>query len=254
MRISTILRNMVIIILLLTAANAWAVNSSLWETQSGDDFDAGDPENVSILPAGQVVLGPQIKIVSTDELFAWTLETDSRGNVFAGTGNDGKILRVSPGGDYEVFAKLELQQVFALAADAGDTLYAGGFPGGKVYSINTRGEVAEYFDTGQDSIWSLRVNKDGVLFELSTGSAKITAPLFFMIQNWKRLQRWRWTMKVICTLFPHRGTCSCAYLLKLPSLHPGPVTTAAVWSRQPSRNLWPRRACRPFPARKSGHP
>jgi hypothetical protein len=166
--IQKLLRTAIPLILVLVAANAWAVSGSLWETQSKDDFEAGEPDGVSILPDGKAVLGPRVSATRLDALFVWTLEGDSKGNIYAGTGNDGKIFKISPKADPDFFADLELQQVFALVADDKDMLYAGGFPGGKIYSINSRGEVSEYFDTGQNSVWALCVGKDGVLFA-STG-------------------------------------------------------------------------------------
>jgi hypothetical protein len=158
---------------LLTVTNAWAVSSSLWESHSKEDFEAGEPDGVSIMPSGQVVLGPEMRLVQLDALFAWTLASDSAGTVYAGTGNDGKIFKVNANGNAEVFAELELQQVFALAADGADTLYASGFPGGAIYSINREGEVSEYFDTEQDSVWALQMDANGVLFAATGDEGKI---------------------------------------------------------------------------------
>lgn len=162
------LRNLIMLILIVAATSAWAVSSSLWETQSKDDFSAGEPDGVSIVPTGEVVLGPQMLIAPVDALFAWAVADDSKGNIYAGTGSDGKIFRVSPKGEAEVFAEPELQQVFALLIDKRDVLFAAGFPGGKIFSITTQGEVSEYCDTGQDSVWSLCMRNDGTLFA-STG-------------------------------------------------------------------------------------
>ncbi len=149
--------------LMLTAASAWAVSSSLWESDSKNDFDSGEPDGVSVMPPGQVVLGPKTSEASLDTLYAWSLAEDSKGGIYAGTGSDGEVFKVSPGGEAEVFAELELQQVFALAAGRKGVLYAGGFPGGKVYSIDAKGQVSEHFDTGQDSVWALCLTPGGNL-------------------------------------------------------------------------------------------
>lgn len=158
-----LVRGAVLLILLCAAANAWAVGSSLWEADSKANFDAGEPDGVSVMPPGQIVLGPKTVETALDALFAWTLAEDSKGNIYVGTGSDGKVFRVSPKGEAEAFAELELQQVFALVSGRGDVLYAGGFPGGKIYSIDNKGVVSEHFDTGQDSVWSLCAAGDGTL-------------------------------------------------------------------------------------------
>jgi len=152
-----------ILLLIFIAANAWAVSSSLWETDSKQDFDAGEVDGVSVTPPGQVVLGPESEETSLDALFAWKLTEDSKGNIYVGSGSDGKIFRVSRKGESEVFAELELQQVFALAVGRKNVLYAAGFPGGKIYSIDKDGAATEHYDTGQDSVWSICVACDGAL-------------------------------------------------------------------------------------------
>ncbi len=158
------LRSVTFFIVLFAAASVWAVSSSLWESESKEDFDAGEPDGVSVMAPGQITLGPSADVSLIDALYAWTLTEDSKGNIYAGTGNDGKIFKISKGGETEVFADLELQQVFALAIDKKNTLYAGGFPGGKIYSVNAGGEIAEYFDTGQDSVWALYRGLGGMLY------------------------------------------------------------------------------------------
>lgn len=161
--VGRLVRGTVFLIVLFAASNAWAVSSSLWETDSKADFNAGEPDGVSVMPPGRVVLGPKTIETDLDALFAWSLAEDSKGNIYVGTGSDGKIFRVSSKGEAEVFAELELQQVFALAVGRKDVIYAGGFPEGKIYSIDKNGTVSEYFDTGQKSVWSLCAADDGSL-------------------------------------------------------------------------------------------
>ena len=158
-----LVRVVVFLIALFASARAWAVSSSLWETDLKADFDAGEPDSVSVLPPGRVVLGPKAAETKLDPLFAWTLAEDSKGNVYVGTGSDGKIFRVSSNGEAELFAELELQQVFTLVAGRKGVLYAGGFPEGKIYAVDKEGNISEYFDTGQAAVWSLCLAGDGSL-------------------------------------------------------------------------------------------
>ena len=167
------LRGTVLFFVLSLAASAWAVSSSLWECDSRDEFGAGEPEDVSIMATGEVVLGPRAGVTTLDALYAWSLAEDSKGNIYAGTGNDGKVFKLSPKGGVSAFADLELQQVFALAFGENDVLYAAGFPGGKVYSIDPGGEISEYFDTQQQSVWSLCVGADARLFAATVDEGQI---------------------------------------------------------------------------------
>jgi hypothetical protein len=168
------LGNTVFGIILLMTASAWAVSSSLWEVDSKEDFDSGEPDGVSIWAPGQITLGPKAVVTEIDALYVWSLAEDAKGNIYAGTGNDGKIFRTPPEGQAEVFADLELQQVLALVVDRQkNVVYAGGFPGGKVYSINSKGEVSDYFDTGQNSVWALSLTAKGALFAATGDDGRI---------------------------------------------------------------------------------
>jgi len=246
--IARTLRVISFLIAMLVTAAALAVSSSLWESDSKDDFDAGEPDGVSVMPPGQIVLGPTAIETPLDALFTWSLTEDSKGNIYAGTGSDGKVFRVPPGGEAEIFAELELQQVFALVAGKKDVLYAGGFPGGKVYSIDAKGAAVEYFDTGQDSVWSLCLTADGKLmaatgdegqlFEIEAkgeGGLLYDSPerrilsllcdadgnvyagseqggIIYRIDPGGRISRrshrWRWTPREICMPLLRRGICS----------------------------------------------
>jgi hypothetical protein len=167
------MRGAIFLIVMLLGANAWAVTSSLWEEDTKKAFDSGQPEGISVMEPGKIVLGPSATITTLDAHYGWSLVEDSKGRVYTGTGNDGKIFRVSHDGKSEVFADLELQQIFTLAIDKRDTIYAAGFPGGKIYSINVSGEISEYYDTEQNSVWSLYLGVDGTLFAATGDKGEI---------------------------------------------------------------------------------
>ncbi|MBI5114971.1 hypothetical protein HZA56_00695, partial [Candidatus Poribacteria bacterium] len=139
-----------------------------------EDFDSGEPDGVSVWAPGQITLGPKAVVTEIDALYVWALAEDGKGNIYAGTGNDGKIFRIAPEGKSEVFADLELQQALALVFDKQENVvYASGFPGGKVYSINGKGEVSDYFDTGQNSVWALSLGAKGALFAATGDEGRI---------------------------------------------------------------------------------
>ncbi|MBI4833148.1 MAG: hypothetical protein HY801_16655, partial [Candidatus Lindowbacteria bacterium] len=92
-------------IVLLIAVTAWAVSSSLWEADSKQDFDAGEPDGISIWAPGQITLGPNATAVPLDALYVWSLAEGAE-KIYAGTGNDGKIFGISPKGDTSLFADL----------------------------------------------------------------------------------------------------------------------------------------------------
>ena len=61
--------------------------------------------------------------------FEITLE-DSKGNIYAGTGNQGKLFRISQEGQSSLFYDSPEVSILSLAVDADDNVYAGTGPDG----------------------------------------------------------------------------------------------------------------------------
>ncbi len=143
----------------------WAVTTSYWEVRYQEQFDKGTPEGISIHSDGKLSLAPRFDLVAdTEEPFVWCLAEDSRGNVYAGTGNNGKIFKISSGGQMTLWYDSEELEILSLAVDRHDNLYAGTAPAGQVIRISPKGEAAPFFSTEEDHVWSLAFAEDGRLF------------------------------------------------------------------------------------------
>src|ERR1700682_2241557 len=71
----------------------------IWETSSRAELLKGDSHGVSITDSGVLMLAPQFtQLFNTDQPYVWSTAVDGQGNVFLGTGHDGRIYRVSPDG------------------------------------------------------------------------------------------------------------------------------------------------------------
>ena len=101
--------------------------------------------------------------LSTDQPYIWSSAVDARGNVYLGTGGDGKIFKVDAAGKGSLFTDLAELNVSALAIGRSGELFAATSPDGKVYRIDASGKADVYFDPKQKYIWSLAVMPDGVL-------------------------------------------------------------------------------------------
>jgi hypothetical protein len=142
-----------------------AVRTSFWEVRYQEQFDRGTPEDISIHSDGKVSLGPKFDLVAdTEEAFVWCLAEDSRGNIYAGTGNNGKIFKISSGGQMTLWYDSEELEILSLAVDRHDYLYVGTSPGGQVVRISPKGEANIFFSTEEDHVWALAFAQDGHLF------------------------------------------------------------------------------------------
>jgi len=140
-----------------------AVTPQFWEIRTYDDFRKGRLSNLSLTSDDELILAPRFDMVfNTEQTLVWSMAADSKGNVYLGTGHDGKIFKVDPAGKGALHVDLSELDVMALAVDGKDVLYAGTSPDGKVYKIEN-GTAREFFDPGTKYIWSLVFDRQGRL-------------------------------------------------------------------------------------------
>jgi hypothetical protein len=117
----------------------------------------------------ELILAPSFdSIFNSEQTLVWSAVTDSRGNVYLGTGHDGKVYKVSPSGQGTIIADFGELDVLAVIVDGNDVLYAGTSPDGKVYKIAAEGMPQDFFDPDEKYIWSLAFDKQGRLM-VATG-------------------------------------------------------------------------------------
>jgi len=157
----------------LVAVPLLAVTPFFWETRTNEDFRKGTFSNLSLTSEDRLVLAPRFEsLFNTEQPFVWSTAADSRGNVYLGTGHDGKVYRVDSSGKGALLADLPELDVFAIAIDSRDAVYAATSPDGKVYKIENSGEPRVFFNPDDKYIWSLVFDKQGRLI-VATGDKGI---------------------------------------------------------------------------------
>lgn len=153
--------------LLLVAAAAPAIYSGqpiIWETSGRAELLKGDARGVSISDTGVLMLAPRLnEVFNTEQAFVWSSAVDAQGNVYLGTGHDGKIYRVTSAGRGSLLYDAAELDVTAIAAAKDGAIYAGTSPDGKVYRITSDGHAEVFFDPADKYIWSLALLNDGSL-------------------------------------------------------------------------------------------
>ena len=149
---------------LALAIPLFAVTPQFWETRTYDDLRRGKLTNVSLTSDAGLGLAPRLDMVfNTEQTLVWSAVADSGGNVYLGTGHDGKVYKVDPAGRGQMVADLEELDVLALAVDSRDVLYAGTSPDGKVYKIEPGRDPRQFYDPDVKYIWSLVFDRQGRL-------------------------------------------------------------------------------------------
>lgn len=179
----------VVIIALLSFQNIAAAEPSIWTVNSRADVLKGDARGVSIDQDGTISLAPKLtEVFKTGQQYVWSSAVDAGGNVYLGTGGEGKIFKVGANGAGTQFADLAEMNVSALAIGKAGEIYAGTSPDGKVYRIDATGKADVFFEPKEKYIWSLAVLADGLavatgdagkIFKVKAANAAADASLLF---------------------------------------------------------------------------
>src|SRR5918911_2016223 len=87
------------LLLILFLDVALAGQPAVWETSGRAELLKGDARGVSISDTGVLMLAPKLtEVFNTQQTYIWSSAVDNQGNVYLGTGHDGKIYKVTPGG------------------------------------------------------------------------------------------------------------------------------------------------------------
>ena len=151
------------ILLVFFALNAFANGPQIWSVNSRAEVLKGDARDVSIDADGTISLAPKLtEVFKTGQQFIWSSAIDASGNVYLGTGGDGKIFKVTPNGMGSQFADLAELNVSAIVIGKNGEIFAGSSPDGKVYRIDASGKTEVYFDAKEKYIWAIAVLPDGI--------------------------------------------------------------------------------------------
>jgi sugar lactone lactonase YvrE len=142
-----------------------AATPTFWTISTQSDFLKGDVEDLSIDSDGRVFLGPRTaRLAETAAPFLWTLLSGPDGALFAGTGNEGQVLRIAKDGKVSTFFDAGELEVHALAAGPNGSLYVATSPDGKIYQVSSDGTSKTFFDPEDKYIWALATGRDGAVY------------------------------------------------------------------------------------------
>jgi WD40 repeat protein len=167
------LRRVSAAVLLFATLPLLAAQPQFLRLEGARDFLDGDTEGISIDSEGRVRLAPATRTLhDTESPFVWCLAHDSKGSVYAGTGNDGKVFRIKDGKGSLAFDAPELE-VHALAVAPDGRLFVGSSPDGKVYAVDAAGIGVPFFDPSERYIWALAFDAKGNLLVATGAEGKV---------------------------------------------------------------------------------
>jgi hypothetical protein len=146
------------------AAALRASGPTFWTVATASELLRGTSEGVYVSLSGVVTAGPDLtNRLATTPAQIWSLVTSSDGAIWAGTGGDGRVIRVRAGQAEETVFDSSENNVFALAA-SGERIFAATGPDGKVYVIEPNATARVFFDPEERYVWALAVDPNGRLW------------------------------------------------------------------------------------------
>src|SRR3954464_3254978 len=141
---------------LAATAAVLGATPTFWTVSTQADFLKGDVENLSIDSDGRVFLGPvTAQVAETSAPFLWTVLSAPDGTLWAGTGNEGQVLKIARDGKTSTFFDSGEMEVHALAPAPGGGLYVATSPDGKIYRVAADGSSKTFFDPDDKYIWAM---------------------------------------------------------------------------------------------------
>jgi hypothetical protein len=167
------------------AAQASAVGTRRFSFEKSADFKGGDLKGVAIDSAGHVRAGFNLGAVPVSQASSiWSALTLRDGSVLLGTGNEGRLLKLS-GGAVSVLAESKALVITSLAEAWGGAVLLGTLPDGKLMKWD-HGKLTDFVTLkGTEHIWQVAFDEkrkalyaatgpEGKLYRISeTGDAQV---------------------------------------------------------------------------------
>lgn len=115
--------------------------------------------------------GKAVEFYAPGVRYVWALVFAGDGSLFAGTGDQGKVLRVTPDGKGEVYFDSGQQNITSLAIDAEGRLLAGSDPNGILYRITGPNKAFVLYDANLPEIRSILPTGDGTTYVAALGGS-----------------------------------------------------------------------------------
>ncbi|MDE0634339.1 MAG: hypothetical protein OXI43_00610 [Candidatus Poribacteria bacterium] len=161
---------------LIYTSLASAVTTSLWEQDQRAHFEAGEIKDISVTSKGDASLSFKIDDFSKiDAARVWAIAEDSEGNIYVGTGNEGKIYKISADDKTStLYYDSPEVEIYSLVIAPDDTLYAGTGPDGLIYKITDQNTPPQtILSKGDKYVWAMHLDEAGNLYAVTGTEGKV---------------------------------------------------------------------------------
>jgi hypothetical protein len=145
--------------------------AQIWRQDSSQDFSLGTLNNATITSTNALKLSLSLKpLAQSTSSYIWCLAQDRAGSVYAGTGDDGIVYKVTSNGVMQPYCRTGELEVTSLAYDStNDHLYAGTSPHGAIFDIAPSGKGVKIGSVGDKYVTSLAIDNGHSILYAATG-------------------------------------------------------------------------------------
>src|SRR5262245_28844051 len=135
-------------------------------------YDKAAFQQAVVSSDGAVRLARWLKPLATEGTFdaarVWDVVEDKSGNLFAASGDAGKVYKVSPAGAVTVAYESKDSQILCLIL-AGGSVSAGTGPSGLIVQIDPSGNARLFSETRESYVWALGYDEGSKTLYAATG-------------------------------------------------------------------------------------
>lgn len=148
----------------------FAAKVKVWQQHAPTHLAQAQFQGATLSSEGALRLARELHpLAELDAAHVWDIAEDQSGNLYAATGNEGKIYKLTADGKSSVIFAGEQSQVLCLAVASDGSVYAGTGPDGHILRIDPRGQVKLFCQTSASYVWSLAIDAKGQALYAGTG-------------------------------------------------------------------------------------
>jgi len=153
---------------------AIGISPDSFEVESTKNFEKGDFENVAMQSDGKLLLGPVYKeFIDLSEPYVWCLSQNKSGDIFAGTGDEGKVYKIDQRGNISLLFDSQDLEILSMNVDKRENLYVGTGPEGFLHKLDKKGNLVWTKNIEALYVWSIVIDSRNNIFVATGEEGKI---------------------------------------------------------------------------------
>jgi hypothetical protein len=142
----------------LLAPASRAAKVKVWHLHTPGDYARARLHQAVLSSEGTLRLSRKLTpLAALDATHVWDLAEDAAGNLYAATGDEGKLFKVTPEGRTSLLYTHPQGQVLCVAVGGDGAVWAGTGPAAQVVRIDAQGDK-KVCDLGEGYVWSLAID------------------------------------------------------------------------------------------------